>query len=227
VRSRSEQWRELVRQVDRHRRWISAGLVGVAVAIAVSSLTPREPAGVPVLTATRDLAAGVTLTAPDVRTVRFTAAQLPAGALTVAGSAIGRRLAADVRRGEPLTDVRLTSTSGALAKPGPGLVAVPIRLADAEAAGLLRTGMRIDVLAASTSSTTTALTAAVSPAIVVARAVTVIQAPGDVGVTGGASPEADPLDQDGALVVLSTTPDQALLLAQAQVSDRLSAISLG
>jgi hypothetical protein len=58
--------------------------------------------------------------------------------------------------------------------------------------------------------------------VVVARGVTVVAVP-----TGSTGSDVDQLDQDGALVVLSTTPEQAQMLAQAQVSDRLSAVSLG
>jgi pilus assembly protein CpaB len=233
--SRAEQWREAIRQVGRHRQWAAAGCLGIAVAVGVATFAPRPPASVPVVTAARDLASGVMLTAADVATERVTSAQLPAGALADAGLAIGRRLAGAVRRGEPLTDVRLESAAGVLANPGHGLVATPIRLADTRAADLLQPGMTIDVLAASVGSILGgaggaggAASTTLAAAVVVARGVTIIDVPQTADPTGaGGGSATDPLDQDGALVVLATTPEQARVLAQAQVSDRLSAISAG
>jgi pilus assembly protein CpaB len=212
--------------IGRHRRWVSAGLFGIAVAVAVSTLAPRPVAGEFVVTAGRDLQPGATLTSSDLRQVRFTNAQLPAGAITEPGAAIGHQLGSAMRRGEPLTDVRLDD-AGALASPGNGLVATPVRLADTRAAELLQPGMRIDVLAASSSSSALAAPgASAEPAAVVAHEVTVVAVPSTTG-SGGSAGDVDPLDQDGALVVLATTPEQARMLAQAQVSDRLSAVSLG
>jgi pilus assembly protein CpaB len=201
-------------------------LLGVAVAIAVGTLAPRPGPGEFVVTAGRDLPSGASLAAKDLRRVRYSAAQLPAGAITQPSAVIGRQLGGAMRRGEPLTNARLDD-AGALASPGRGLVASAVRLADTRAAQLLQPGMRIDVLAAS-SNTTELDSAAVSvqPASVVAHDVTVIDVAADPG-TGLAANTADPLDQDGALVILATTPAQARLLAQAQVSDRLSAVSLG
>jgi pilus assembly protein CpaB len=223
--SRSERWREVVRLISRHRRWVSAGFLGIGVAITVSTLAPRPTPGEYVVTAARDLQPGASLTASDLRQVRFSTAQLPAGAITRPGTAIGHRLGSAMRRGEPLTDVRLDD-AGTLASPGHGLVATPIRLADTRAAQLLQPGMRIDVLAASSSSTLDSVGAGVAPATVVASDVTVVAVPTS-SASGPSANAIDPLDQDGALVVLATTPAQARVLAQAQVSDRLSAVSLG
>ncbi len=236
-RSRAEMSREAIRLIGRYRRWLSAGFVGIAVAITVSVFAPQPASGEVVVTAARDLAAGATLTTKDLRSVRFTATQLPAGALTQTSQVIGRRLGGAVRRGEPLTDVRLDD-AGMLASPGAGLVATPIRLADTQAADLLQPGMRIDVLAASTQLSVGAAfgggsaagsavegdpASGITSAIVIADSVTVIAVP---AATLGTANSTDPLDQDGALVVLATTPAQARLLAQAQVSDRLSAVAV-
>jgi pilus assembly protein CpaB len=224
--SRAERWREITRLIRRHRRWLSAGCLGLGVAIAVSTLAPQPASGEFIVTAARDLQPGVTLTAADLRQVRFTTAQLPAGAIAQPAAAIGRRLGSAIRRGEPLTDVRLDD-AGALASPGNGLVAMPIRLADTRAAELLQPGMRVDVLAASATSAELGAASSIEPAVVVALGVTVVAVPNPAAATGLAASDTDPLSQDGALVVLATTPEQARLLAQAQVSDRLSAVSLG
>jgi hypothetical protein len=137
---------------------------------------------------------------------------------------VGHQLSGPLRRGEPLTDVRIDE--GLLHRPGSGLVSVPVRLADTEAARLLRPGQRVDVLAANTS---TEPGAAPTAAVVVAAGVAVVAIPVASAAAGGLS-AADPgaeVGGEGALVVLATTPLQARQLAQAQVSARLSAMVVG
>ena len=58
---------------------------------------------------------------------------------------MGRTLAAPLREGEPVTDVRVVA-EGLLAG-YPSLVAAPVRIADAGAVRLLRVGDRVDVVA--------------------------------------------------------------------------------
>ena len=63
----------------------------------------------------------------------------------MADDPVGEVLAAPLRAGEPVTDVRLV---GARADDGqPGLVAVPVRLPDPGMVALLDVGDRIDVVA--------------------------------------------------------------------------------
>jgi Flp pilus assembly protein CpaB len=112
-----------------------------------------------------------------------------------------------MRRGEPLTDARTVGPTllGSLA--APGLVATPIRIADPGSARLLQPGDLVDVLAATDHDTRSA-------APVVASAVRVVVVPLPDETAGN-------LD-DGALVVLATSPSTAALLARAAVSARLS-----
>ncbi|MDO9495586.1 MAG: SAF domain-containing protein, partial [Nocardioides sp.] len=64
----------------------------------------------------------------------------------LAADAVGRTLAAPLRRGEPVTAVRLV---GPLLTDGsPGLVATPVRLPDGGMVALLEVGDRIDLVAA-------------------------------------------------------------------------------
>lgn len=133
------------------RRTLAVALLVAAVVVA---LRPGQPstdpgprsAGVAVVVAARDLAAGAILARDDLRTAAVPAGLVPAGAARELPALVGRTVAGPVRRGEALTDVRIV---------GPGLTvglgpqessAVPVRLADAEAAALLRPGDRIDVL---------------------------------------------------------------------------------
>lgn len=97
----------------------------------------------PVLVAAHDLPAGVRVTDADLATVDFRVGSEPDGLVE---DPVGGTLATSVRRGEPVTDVRLLGP--ALADGHPGMVATPVRLPDAAMASLLRVGERVDVLAA-------------------------------------------------------------------------------
>jgi Flp pilus assembly protein CpaB len=114
-----------------------------------------------------------------------------------------------MRRGEPVTDVRLLGPGLADAL-GPGLVETPVRLADPAMAALLHAGDRVDVLAAPADpGNGGATTVAAADVRVLA-----VPVPGD---------DAAGLTQ-GALVVLATSRRTALVLAAAAVGDRLSVL---
>lgn len=125
------------------RRALAAVLAGVAVLGALRVSAPPPVATVPVTVAGRDLAAGVVVTAADLAVVDLPPGSVPDG---LAEAPVGRTLAAPLRRGEPVTDVRLVGPG--LAAGYPGLTLVPVRFPDAAAVGVLRPGDRIDVVAA-------------------------------------------------------------------------------
>ncbi|WP_169948550.1 SAF domain-containing protein [Microbispora sp. H11081] len=197
------------RLAARRRRPIAAGLAGLAVACVL--LAVRAPGGVEVLAAARDVPGG-RLAPADVMVVRLPPDAVPAGAYAPGAPVVGRVVSGALRRGEPLTDVRLLGPGlfrQALAVRAPagqsaggvaGLVATPIRIADPDAARLLSPGDVIDVLAAFEDGPFQART--------IAQEVRVIARP--PGRTDG-----------GALLVLATTPGEAALLAQAQAQGRL------
>ncbi len=135
--------RAVRRVVLARRRPLAALLAAAAVVAGVHELRPPPPAVEAVLTAARDLPAGATLGRDDLATVDYAAGTAPVG---LADDAVGRVLAAPVRAGEPLTDVRLVGAP--LAAAYPGSVTVPVRLPDAGMAALLRVGDRIDLVAA-------------------------------------------------------------------------------
>lgn len=183
----------------RLRRPLAALLAAAATGLALMALRPAPPPSVRVLAADRDLPAGTTLTPSDLRHVNLPTAVVPAGALR---SGTGRVLAGPMREGEPLTDSRVVG-DGLLRGYGPGTVATPVRIADADAVRLLRPGDRIDVL---TTPAPPALAEAApahprGDARVVVSAVPVVTVP---------APADDP--QQGALVVLATDRVQALAL---------------
>src|SRR5690349_6837789 len=131
------------RAVLARRRLLAALLTAVAVAAGLHAATAPPPAEVAVTVAARDLPSGAVLTDADLRTVGFAPGSVPSGAVAEAG---GRTLAAPLRAGEPVTDVRLVGP--ALTEGYPGLAAVPVRLPDAGVAALLTVGDRIDLVAA-------------------------------------------------------------------------------
>ncbi|MCW2900484.1 MAG: hypothetical protein JWO67_2749 [Streptosporangiaceae bacterium] len=184
----------------RHRRLPAAALAAAAMGLALLSLRPTTPPGVRVVTAARDLPGGTTLRVRDLREIALPAAAVPDGA--VRSGAAGRVLAAPMRRGEPVTDARLVG-AGLLDGYGPGVVATPVRVADAAAVRLLRAGHRIDVLAAAPAPMEDMVPVPEGRARLIVSAVPVI-----------AVPRGSPGDQ-GALVVLATSREQSMALAGA------------
>jgi len=201
--------RDLRRAVARHRALLAAGLAAAAVATGLSAVAPAAEEGVLVLTAARDLVSGVPLTAEDLVAVSLPLALVPVGALVEPTAVVGRLVSGPVRRGEPLTDVRLLG-AGLL---GPGgsssstrdgrLMAVPVRVAEAATAALVQAGDQVDVLSASPEGG--------SAASVVANGLTVLAVP-TVGDGLG----------EGALLVLAADRTTAARLAAAAVTGRLS-----
>jgi Flp pilus assembly protein CpaB len=189
-------FRRVRRGVLARRRLLAALLTGIAVAAGVQAATAPPPPSVGVLTAARDLPAGAVLGSNDLVTVDFAPGSVPTGA---AREAIGRTLAAPVRRGEPVTDVRLLGP--ALTAGDPELTAVPVRLPDAAMVALLEVGDRIDLIATDPQG---------SGASVVATGVPVLALP-------PASAEGDASGQPGGLVVVGVAPTEVTGLADAGV----------
>ena len=191
---------ELLRAAARHRSLLSAGLAAAAVASALSVLAPPAAATVQVVTAARDLPAGTVLGPDDLSATALPAQVVPAGALTAAADVQGRLVAGPVRRGEPLTDVRLLGQG--LLPAGAGL-AVPVRLAEPATGALVSAGDRVDVLSAAMEGS--------AAADVVAAGLQVLSVP-ELGDAAG----------EGALIVVAASRGTAARLAAAAVSGRLS-----
>jgi Flp pilus assembly protein CpaB len=134
--------RRVRRVVLARRRPLAALCAALAVVGVLRALHPPAPATVAVVVAARDLASGTVLRAGDVAVRRYPPAIAPAGA---PADPLGRTLAGPVRTGEPITDVRLVTTS--LLAGYPGSVALPVRIADADAVSLLRAGDHVDLVA--------------------------------------------------------------------------------
>lgn len=192
----------LRRIVLARRRLLAAVAAAFAVLVGLQAAAPAPPVTRPVLTVARDLPAGVVVDADDLARTAFLPGSVPAGALTAAGEVVGRTTTGPVRAGEALTDVRLVN--GSLLDGYPGRVAVPVRVADPGAVGLLRVGDRVDVVAADPQGRTRATVVASGAPVV-------------------AIPDADEAAlASGGLVVLAVSDDTARALATAAVSGYLS-----
>ena len=197
LRDRWHRFRRAVRRIVLARRRLLAALcAGVAVLAGVRAATAPPPATVTVLAAAHDLAAGAVLTPDDLDPREFAPGSVPDG---LAAEAVGRTLAAPVRAGEPITDVRLVGQD--LADAHPELTTLPIRLPDAGLAALLEVGDRIDLIATDPEGGTTE---------VVASGVLVLATP---------RPETEPASgaPPGAVVVLGVPPASAGAVAEAAV----------
>lgn len=191
------------------RRLLAALCAGVAVLAAVKAVSPPPERTVLVWAAAHDLSGGSPLSAQDLRAVALPAATVPAGVLRAGTQVVGRLLAAPVRRGEPLTDVRLLGPALLTALPEPGLVAVPVRVADGSAAAaLVHPGDVVDVLAVGDP-----VSGRANPRpVTVASAVRVVSVPARASVA----------NDGGGLVVVAADRAQAAALAAASVGERLS-----
>lgn len=231
-----------------HRRTIAATLAATSALLAVAMLRPHGPAGscgappptVPILVTTHDVRAGAVLTGRDVRPVAVPRVLAPAGAVPAVARLVGRTLAAPMRAGEPVTDLRLVGPSllAGYALPGADMVAAPVRVADAGTVRLVRPGDLVDVLAADPSGSGPA--GQPPPGVAGALEASAIQAtPADAAgarvvvsrsrvvlVPREEAGDADP-SHGGALVVLATTSADAAALAKASASGRLSLVLRG
>ncbi|HWB65957.1 MAG TPA: RcpC/CpaB family pilus assembly protein [Mycobacteriales bacterium] len=187
-----------------HPRLVAALLVGLAVAFGLSAVKPHPAAGARLWVAARDLSGGRPLGRDDLRPERLPAAALPKGALTGAAP-VGRLLAAPVRAGEPLTDVRLVSADLLAALGDAGDLAVSVRVSDgAGLTSLVRAGDRVAVIATA------------APGDGLAQPETVAD---DLQVL--AVPGVGSADHSGLLIV-AATQQQAAALAQAAGGSSLS-----
>lgn len=192
-----------VLRLAQHRRLVAVALLALAVVLPVAGLRRPVRDTVPVRVAARNLNGGARLTRGDVTTARLPPDAVPDGAVRT--RAVGRVLAAPMRRGEPFTDVRLLGPN-LLAGYRSGTVAAPVRIADAGSVRLLHAGDRIDVLAAGKDTVAAA-------GRTVASGVPVLAVPHASG---------SGLGSRGALVVVATSPGVAARLARFAVSARLS-----
>ncbi|HEY0902708.1 MAG TPA: SAF domain-containing protein [Marmoricola sp.] len=190
--------RTIRRAVLARRRLLAALLTAVAVATGIHAASTPPPATVDVVVAARDLPAGVVLAPDDLRPVGFAPGSVPAGTADDLGDTVGRTLAAPLRAGEPVTDVRLVGP--ALTRGYPGLSAVPVRLPDAGMADLLRVGDVVDLVSADPQGGTATIVATHVPVLAVPATTPEVRASGLPGrlVVVGAAPADVPRIADAS-----------------------------
>jgi pilus assembly protein CpaB len=189
-----------------HRRAASAVLAALGLVFAVSAARPHPPASTGVWVAAHDLSGGAPLKATDVRLEQLPRAAVPEGALTESHSPIGMALGAPMRRGEPLTDVRVLSTALVTASGTPDDVAVSIRVTDGPAAlALVKAGERIAVISAGDGDSGVA-----THARTVVEDVRVLAVPTLL------------TDDDAGLLIVAATRHEAAALADLDAGDRVS-----
>ena len=196
------------RRVLARRRPLAALCAALAVLTAVRAASAEPHPSLEVLVAAADLPGGTRVTPQDLVLGTFRADSVPRGTVGSAEEAVGRVLAAPVREGEPLTDLRLVAPG--LLEGYPGLVATPVRVADAASVALLRVGDRVDLVAADPEGRSAQSVARGAPVV--------------------ALPEAGAVDQDlqqGGLVLVAVTEEEALTLARLSVSHVLSYVLSG
>ena len=205
---RSVRWRAVAWRL---RHVVAALALALAAAAAVRALGPAPPVTVPVLVAARDLPAGVTIGASDVRVAHVASAVRVAAALVDPADAVGAGTAVPVPAGLPLVPGLLVGT---VVEGPPGTVVAAVRLSDDDVAALLVPGTHVDVLAATPETG--------EVGVVVARRALVlpVAAPPDQGgsVLGGATAA------DTQPVLLAVAPDEAPALAGAAASALLSVV---
>ncbi|MDF3049376.1 MAG: hypothetical protein K0R87_1014 [Pseudonocardia sp.] len=203
-----ERLRDVLRSPSRRRAaLLRRTAAGVLVVLAlILALAPAEgDATGAVLVAARDLASGAALTEADVAVATWPVELIPAGVLRGPADAGGRILAGAARAGEPLTDVRLAGPAPPGRTGDPRVAAVPVRLADADVAGLLVPGSRVDVI--------TPGPAADRPVVLAA----------DAAVVTVVAAESDALGQARGRLVLVTLPRaDAARVAAAALADQVT-----
>jgi pilus assembly protein CpaB len=183
-------------------------LLATAAGTATHAALAPPPPGIPVVVAGRDLATGDRLTSGDLAVVRFPAAAVPAGSVAEPSGLHGRALAAPLRRGEPVSDVRLRGDGPLRAAPE-GTVATVVLLPDAATARMLAPGVRVDLLTAPVP-----VEAAPAPAVPVARGAVVLDvSAGGSGVLDGSLDGSG--GSAGAVVAVRAGEAAAVVGAQA------------
>jgi len=199
----------------RYRRLVVAALLAAASGVAVEAATAAPPAGVLVAVAASDLPAGHALAETDLAQVALPAVAVAGGVVPLA-DLVGEVLAAPVRHGEAVTDVRvLSSVASGLSA---GQVGLAVRLGDDGAVRWLRPGQRVDVLAVPADPVSGAVDGGSGRADVVARAVTVLDVPERGGGSAFVAADASSavllaLDEDDARSVAASSAGGWLTLA--------------
>jgi Flp pilus assembly protein CpaB len=136
----------------RARRWLTAGLVGLAIAVGLSAIQPAGTtgAGVPTVVAARAIAAGVVISRADVQIEARRAEHRPESAAPDLTAVVGRRSAGPIEAKGVITFERLIGP-GLLAGRSDGRVAMTVPVMEVALTGV-EPGVRVDVYATGTGN---------------------------------------------------------------------------
>jgi pilus assembly protein CpaB len=180
-------------------------LAGVTALAARRTSPPRVGPGRPIVVAARDLPAGATLRASDVRLRSWPDELRPAGALPHATDAVGRRAGGAIRAGEAITGARLVG-AGLTTGLSPSLRGVPVQIAGG---GYVQAGDRIDLLVA--DPVDAAGDPAPPTARLLARAVRVLAVLGSSGATAADTDSVGIAVDDATALKLAAVSGRALV----------------
>ena len=206
LRQRWDEFRQAAAfgQVMLLRRVAATVLAGLAGMMALSSARDPFP-GDTIVVAGRDLSPGTVVEASQLMLRQLPAQAVPDGAARSPAAVLGRMLAAPIRRGEALTDVRLTGPDlTRLISGNPELMSVPLRLADPGVAALLHAGATVDVVTVGPQQ---------GDPVVLARAARVLA----VLESGSGT-----VERDGKLVLVALDPVAATRVAATSLSQSLT-----
>lgn len=191
--------------VFRKRRLLAAAALCAAAGVAVEALLPHDPATVPVIAASSDLAVGTVLTADQLTVRQLPEAAVPEHSFESAELVAGQQLATPVYAGDVIARNFLVG-AGLLAGSPEGTVAVPLRPADASTVQLLSAGQRVDVVLSTGNGFEVS-----AKNTVLARGLPVLW----TSEESGTGPFAAPSGAEDGLVVVAANPDEAATLAGA------------
>lgn len=196
----------LRRAVLARRRVLAAVFAGLAVLTGIGAVRPPPPPSDAIVVAARDLPAGTVLAARDLRLTELPPGALPDGRFASVEPVVGEMVAAPVRRGEPLTDVRLVQDSLLQGYPR-GSVLSSIRIADASSLVGVRVGDTVNVLASDPAAQRPPRTLAVG-----------------IQVASMSRPQESIGSSDAMVLRVAVPEETALALADATVHESLAVV---
>jgi pilus assembly protein CpaB len=208
----------------RLRRVTASALVVGTVWLVAHQLAPPPAPTSRVVVARHDVGAGEMLEPADLRVVRLPTELVPRGASSDLQAVLGRAVTVGIPQGLPVVGAVLAGERFSIDPPS-GTVVVPVSLVAATAAGLIRPGDLVDLVAPTTSTADGGgpTTAQQAPAVLAHRAVVLdVRSPADVedgglvGISGDAPGDV--------LTLVAVSPDEGRLLASATAWGPLGAV---
>ncbi len=136
--------RDLSRAVDRYRRLLAALFAAMCVLSIVSATSSAQTPTTEVLTTSREVPAGTTLTEADVVIRPVRSMDVPERAVTSPAAVLGKVTGSPLTRGSMLTELSVISGRASSA---PGRVLIAVKVTDPDMARLVAPGMRVALLA--------------------------------------------------------------------------------